>query len=79
MTSVRRWFWEALGWSGVMVLAAALLPLLALMVLLLRSVLVPAAALLILSVAVAYCANTRFRCSAHRAVRGDEAHQHLAT
>ncbi|HSG08512.1 MAG TPA: hypothetical protein VLA36_09145 [Longimicrobiales bacterium] len=79
MTNARRWFWRALGWSGAILVALVGLPLLALMVLLLRNVLVPLAALAMVGAVVAYCVNGGFRCWAHRAVRGEEVHRSAAT
>ena len=79
MSNARTWFKQALGWFLALVLIAVSFPLIALLVLLLRTVLLPLAALAVVTGAVVYCANNRFRCWAYRLVRGEGARSHPAT
>jgi len=79
MSTARGWFKQALGWFLALVLIAVSFPLVALLVMLLRTVLLPVAALAVVTGGVVYCVNNRFRCWAYRLVRGEGARSHSAT
>lgn len=75
MRNARTWFREALGYCGALVLAAASLPLLALVALILRATFVFVAIAGLAVGAVVYCSNGRFRSWTQGVLRGRETHR----